>query len=270
MNRLNINGETFRSRLFIGTGKFASGPVMAEAVQASGTELVTVALRRVDLNEGDQQQGPSLIERLDGTGVRIVPNTSGAKTADDALRIARLAKETGGYDWIKLEVTPDMNYLLPDASETLKATEKMVEEGFTVLPYVNADPVLCRQLAEAGAGAVMPLGAPIGTNAGIRTQDMIEIIIQQASVPVVVDAGLGLPSHAAQAIEMGADAVLINTAIATAGAPVNMAKAFAHAMQAAEQAVDADPRGEQQTAEASSPLTGFVHDHDTAANATPE
>mgnify|MGYP000597848029 CR=1 FL=1 len=270
MHRLNINGYSFNSRLFIGTGKFAAGPVMAEAVQASGTEIVTVALRRVDLNEPNSQQAPSLIERLSGSGVHIVPNTSGAKTAEDALRIARLAQAASGYDWIKLEVTPDVNYLLPDPVETLKATEQMVEEGFTVLPYVNADPVLCRQLTEAGAPAVMPLGAPIGTNAGIRTQDMLEIIIEQATVPVVVDAGLGLPSHAAKAVELGADAVLVNTAIATAGDPVNMARAFAQAVRAAEQAVDADPRGEQKLAEPSSPLTGFVHNHDTTAGATSE
>ena len=259
MEPLKIAGETFTSRLFIGTGKFSSGQVMSLAVQASGAEITTVALRRVEISGEAESETDTLIGRLQSTKTLIVPNTSGAKTAEGALKIARLARAAGGYSWIKLEITPDPNYLLPDPGESLKATKLMVEDGFTVLPYVNADPVLCHRLEEAGAATVMPLGSPIGTNAGIHTREMIEIIVEQSNIPVVVDAGLGLPSHAAEAIEMGADAVLVNTAIATAGDPVKMAQAFAQAVAAAEKARDADPRGEHKLAEASSPLTGFLN-----------
>ena len=258
MNPLVIAGKTFNSRLFVGTGKFGAGDVMSRAIEASGTELVTVALRRVDLSK-DQNPADDLISRLDAKKVLIVPNTSGARNAEEAIRIARLARAAGGYDWVKIEVVPDPNYLLPDPVESLKATEILVKEGFKVMPYVNADPVLCRRLEEAGAATVMPLGSPIGTNRGIRTGDMLAIIIEQAGIPVVVDAGLGRPSHAAAAIEMGADAVLVNTAIATAEDPVKMARAFAMAVEAAQLAVDSAPRSEQRTAEASSPLTGFLH-----------
>lgn len=256
MKPLVIAGRTFRSRLFIGTGKFGSHAVMARAMEASGSELVTVALRRVDLDAAPDDD--PLLTRLDRSRVVIVPNTSGARTAEEAVRIARLARAAGGFDWVKLELTPDLHHLLPDPIETLKAAEILVKEGFVVLPYINADPVLAKRLEEVGTAAVMPLGAPIGTNRGIRTRDMIEIIVAQARVPVVVDAGLGLPSHAAEAIELGASAVLINTAIATAGDPVAMARAFAGAVQAAELGMDAGPRQASEHASASSPLTGFL------------
>jgi thiazole synthase len=258
MERLVIAGRTFSSRLFIGTGKFESAEVMAEAIRASGTELVTVALRRVDLRNPERPD--PLLSRLDPEKIVIVPNTSGARTAEEAVRIARLSRAAGGFDWVKLELTPDPNYLLPDPIETLKAAETLVKEGFVVLPYINADPVLALRLQEVGTAAVMPLGAPIGTNRGVRTRDMIEIIVEQAQVPVVVDAGLGLPSHAAAAIEIGADAVLVNTAIAGAGDPVLMAQAFAHGVRAAEMGRAADPGGENRLAQASSPLTGFLRD----------
>lgn len=256
MNSLKIAGRQFASRLFIGTGKFGSHETMARAVAESGCELLTVALRRVDLDAPTSED--PLLSVVDRDRVVIVPNTSGARTAAEAVRIARIARTAGGFDWVKLEITPDPNYLLPDPVETLKATETLAAEGFVVMPYINADPVLARRLEEAGAATVMPLGAPIGTNRGIRTRDMIEIIVEQARVPVVVDAGLGLPSHAAQAIELGADAVLVNTAIASAGDPVLMARAFAQAVQAAEMARAADPGETRRLASASSPLTGFL------------
>ncbi|MDX9980064.1 MAG: thiazole synthase [Lentisphaeria bacterium] len=256
MKPLIIAGRAFSSRLFVGTGKFGSAALMAEAIDASGTELVTVALRRVDLAAPERPD--PLLSRLRPDRVVIVPNTSGARTAEEAVRIARLARAAGGFNWVKLELTPDPNYLLPDPIETLKAAEVLVKEGFIVLPYINADPVLALRLQEVGTAAVMPLGAPIGTNRGVRTRDMIEIIVEQARVPVIVDAGLGLPSHAAAAIELGADAVLVNTAIAGAGDPVRMARAFARATEAAELALAADPGGENRLAQASSPLTGFL------------
>lgn len=256
MKKLEIAGREFNSRLFIGTGKFSSAKIMSDAIDASQSELVTVALRRVNLKEDPERD--ALISMLNPEKLVIVPNTSGAATAEEAVRIARLAKAAGGFDWVKLELTPDHNYLLPDPIETLKAAEILVKEGFNVLPYINADPVLCKRLEEAGTVAVMPLGAPIGTNRGIQTREMLEIIIEQANVPVIVDAGLGLPSHAADAIEMGADAVLVNTAIASAGDPVTMGRAFAKAVEAAELAREADPRGESKLAQASSPLTGFL------------
>ena len=256
MKPLQIGGRLFRSRLFIGTGKFGSHDVMRQAIEASGAELVTVALRRVDLDKNPA--GDPLLSQLDPEKVLIVPNTSGARTADEAVRIARLARAAGDFTWVKLELTPNPRHLLPDPIETLKAAETLVSEGFTVLPYINADPVLAKRLEEAGAAAVMPLAAPIGTNLGLRTRDMIEIIVADSGVPVVVDAGLGLPSHAAAAIEIGADCVLVNTAIASAADPVAMAKAFALALQAAETAMEAGPRAPGMHAEASSPLTGFL------------
>lgn len=256
MKDLVMGGRTFKSRLFIGTGKFGSHEVMRQAIEASGAELVTVALRRVDLDK--KPEGDPLISCLDPEKIVIVPNTSGARVAEEAIRIARLARAAGGFDWVKLELTPNLHHLLPDPIETLKAAEVLVKEGFKVLPYINADPVLAKRLEEVGVVAVMPLAAPIGTNLGLRTRDMIEIIVANSTVPVVVDAGLGLPSHAAAAIELGADCVLINTAIAAATDPVKMACSFARAVEAAELARDAGPRAPHATASASSPLTGFL------------
>ncbi|MDA3925163.1 MAG: thiazole synthase [Kiritimatiellae bacterium] len=256
MKSLTIAGRTFNSRLFIGTGKFGSHDIMRQAIESSGSELVTVALRRVDLDK--EPENDPLISKLDQDKIVIVPNTSGARTAEEAVRIARLARAAGGFDWIKLELTPNLHHLLPDPIETLKATEILVKEGFIVMPYMNADPVLAKRLEEAGAAVVMPLAAPIGTNLGLRNKDMIQIIIDNSQVPVVVDAGLGMPSHVAEAIEMGADFVLINTAIAAAANPVKMANAFAKAIAAAEEAMEAGPRAPQSAASASSPLTGFL------------
>lgn len=253
MDKLEIAGKTFDSRLFIGTGKYSSAQIMSEAIVAGGAQLVTVALRRVRLSESKGVEEDDILSKLDRSKIQIVPNTSGARTAEEAVRIARLARAAGGFDWVKLELTPELNHLLPDGVETLKATEILAKEGFTVLPYINADPVLCKRLEEAGAAAVMPLAAPIGTNRGLLTRDMLRIIIDNSNVPVVVDAGLGLPSHAADAIEMGADCVLVNTAIATAGDPVKMSMAFAKAVEAAELARDAKARAPSFTASASSP-----------------
>ncbi len=251
---LVIAGVSFTSRLFVGTGKFASARVMADAVAASRTELVTVALRRVDLED----PADPMLAALDWSRYRLLPNTSGARDAEEAVRLAKLARLACRTSWLKLEVTPDPNYLLPDGTETLRAAEQLVKLGFTVLPYIGADPVLAKRLAEAGCATVMPLAAPIGSNQGLRTRDLIAIIIEQATVPVVVDAGLGMPSHAAEAIEMGADAVLVNTAIATANDPVRMADAFRLAVQAAELARESGPLGAKTRASASSPLTGFL------------
>ena len=253
---LIIDGVTLTSRLFIGTGKFPSPEVMAEAVAASKSELVTVALRRVDLNSPED---PTLAA-LDFSKYRLLPNTSGARTAAEAVRLAQFARPAARTNGVKLAVTPDPNYLLPDPTETLLAAEELVKDGFVVLPYINADPILAKRLAEVGCATVMPLASPIGSNRGLQTADQIGIIIEQATVPVVVDAGLGLPSHAAAAIEMGADAVLVNTAIAIAGDPVMMARAFMQAVNAAVDARQAGPGGESQVARASSPLTGFLRD----------
>ncbi|MCK5229735.1 MAG: thiazole synthase, partial [Desulfobulbaceae bacterium] len=229
---LSIAGRRFASRLFAGTGKFSSSAVMIKAIEASGAEMVTVALRRVDLNDPSDD----IMSVLDREKYFFLPNTSGARDADEAVRLARLARAVGGGDWLKLEVTPDPRTLLPDPVETLKAAEVLVKEGFTVLPYINADPVLALRLQDAGAAAVMPLGSPIGTNQGLLTIHQLEIIIEQARVPVVVDAGLGAPSHAALAMEIGADAVLVNTAIAVAQDPVKMAAAFAKGVLAGREA----------------------------------
>lgn len=251
---LIIAGRAFQSRLLLGTGKFASHRQMAEAAEVSGAEIVTMALRRVDpgANQGN------ILDLLDPEQYLFLPNTSGARSADEAVRLARLARAGGISDWVKLEVTPHPSHLLPDSIETLRATEILVKEGFTVLPYMQADPILAKQLADAGAATVMPLGAPIGTNRGLRTRDAIALILQEAEVPVVVDAGLGAPSHAAEALEMGADAVLVNTAIATAEDPVAMAKAFRLGCVAGRLAYLAGRPGERSSAEASSPLTGFL------------
>ncbi len=256
MKPLIIADTPFRSRLFIGTGKFPSPQSMAAAVEASGSELVTVALRRVDLKSPEDP----MLAALDFSRYRLLPNTSGARDAEEAVRLAKFARAATRTPWLKLEVTPDPYYLLPDPIETLKAAEELVKLGFIVLPYINADPVLAKRLEDVGCATVMPLAAPIGSNRGLKTRDLIEIIIEQATVPVVVDAGLGMPSHAAEAIELGADAVLVNTAIAIAEDPVAMARAFKLAVEAAELARDAGPGGESKLAQASSPLTGFLRE----------
>lgn len=253
-DKLVIAGKEFSSRLFVGTGKFSSSTVMQQAIEASGTEMVTVALRRVDIHN----PADDVLSHIDRTKYQLLPNTSGARDAEEAIRVARLARAASGIEWIKLEVTPDPYYLLPDPIETLKATEILVKEGFIVLPYMNADPVLALRLQDVGAATVMPLGSPIGSNKGIKTKSNIEIIIKQARVPVVVDAGLGVPSHAAEAMEMGADAVLVNTAIAVAADPVAMAKAFKLATEAGRMGLLSGPGAQSDTAEASSPLTGFL------------
>lgn len=252
---LTIAGRTFSSRLFLGTGKFPSNQILKEALLASGTEIVTVALRRVDLSSTDNKD---ILSAIDRDKYLILPNTSGARSADEAVRLARLAKAGGAGNWLKLEVTPDPNYLLPDPIETLKAAEILVKEGFIVLPYINADPILAKRLEEVGTATVMPLGSFIGSHQGIRTKQAIEVIIEQANIPVVVDAGLGAPSHAAEAMEMGADAVLVNTAIAIAADPVKMAEAFKWAVQAGRQAFEVGLNVPQRKASASSPLTGFL------------
>ncbi|MBN1824856.1 MAG: thiazole synthase [Candidatus Eisenbacteria bacterium] len=251
---LVIAGRSFGSRLLLGTGKFPSLEIMARAVEASGSEIVTVALRRVEKGA----PAGNLLDHLDPDRALILPNTSGARDAEEAVRLARLARAGGISDWIKLEVTPHPMHLLPDPIETLRAAEILVKEGFTVLPYIHADPVLARRLIEAGTATVMPLGSAIGTNRGLRTRESIEIIIAESTVPVVVDAGLGAPSHAAECLEMGADAVLVNTAIATAEDPVAMAAAFRLGVEAGRIAFRAGAPPERRDAEASSPLTGFL------------
>ncbi len=256
---LTLAGRTFHSRLLTGTGKFGSLELMRDALAASGTEIVTVALRRADLT-GKKDPFASILDYLDAEKYLLLPNTSGANTAEEAVRLARLAVTAGLPAWIKLEIHPDPRYLLPDPIETLKAAEILVKEGFTVLPYINADPVLARRLQDAGTAAVMPLGSPIGSNRGLETRRMIEIIIEQATVPVIVDAGLGAPSHAASALELGADAVLINTAIAAAGDPVRIARAFRAAVEAGREAFEAGLPMMSSTASATSPLTGFLND----------
>jgi thiazole synthase len=239
----------------VGTGKFGSYDAMRDALDASGTEMVTVALRRVDL---DSTGGPDILEFIDPDRYLLLPNTSGAMDADEAVRLAGLARAAGMPTWIKLEITPEPRYLLPDAVETLRAAEVLVNDGFTVLPYIGADPILARRLQEVGCATVMPLGSWIGSNRGVRTRDAVQIILEQATVPVVVDAGLGVPSHAAECMEMGCDAVLVNTAIAVAGDPVEMARAFRLGVEAGRAAYLAKRAPERDEAEASSPLTGFL------------
>lgn len=256
---LVIAGRSFDSRLFVGTGKFSSNESMRDALVASGTEMVTVALRRADLSgEGDPYA--NILDFIDPEKYLILPNTSGAMNAEEAVRLARLAEAAGLPKWVKLEIHPDPTYLLPDPIETLKAAEILVKEGFTVLPYINADPVLAKRLQEVGAATVMPLGAPIGSNRGIVTRDQIRIIIEQATVPVVVDAGIGAPSHASEAMELGADAVLVNTAIAIASDPVKMGEAFDMAVRAGRQAYELGLPEAHEEASATSPLTGFLVD----------
>lgn len=256
-NELIIGGRRFNSRLFVGTGKFASSDVMHRAIEASGTQMVTVAMKRVNMASDATDD---MLGAIDRERIQLLPNTSGVRDAREAVVAARLSREVFGTPFIKLEIHPDPKYLMPDPMETLAATEILSKEGFVVLPYVQADPVLCKRLEEVGAAAVMPLGAPIGTNKGLLSRDFLEIIIEQASIPVIVDAGLGLPSHAAAAMEMGADAVLVNTAIAVAGDPVVMAKAFAAAVDAGRQGRLARPAGTFRHAVASSPLTSFLND----------
>jgi len=251
---LQIANRTFSSRLFSGTGKFANPQLMVEAIIASGTELVTMAMKRVDLTHKQDD----ILRPLIDAGVQLLPNTSGACNAEEALFAARLARQALGTEWVKLEIHPDPKYLMPDPVETLKAAEQLVAEGFVVLPYIHADPVLCKRLEQVGCQAVMPLGAPIGSNKGLKTRDFLEIIIEQANVPVVVDAGIGAPSHAALAMELGADAVLVNTAIAVAEQPVAMAGAFKLAVEAGRSTYQAGLAASLSVAQASSPLTAFL------------
>ncbi|MBI5396278.1 MAG: thiazole synthase [Verrucomicrobia bacterium] len=255
--KLIIAGREFNSRLLLGTGKFASNELMRDAIAASGSEIVTVALRRADLS-GQHDRFANILEFIDTKHVQLLPNTSGAISAGEAVRIARLSRAAGLGHWVKLEIHPDPHYLLPDPIETLKAAEVLVQEGFVVLPYINADPVLAKRLEDVGCATVMPLGSPIGSARGIETRAQIEIIIEQATVPVVVDAGLGAPSHAAAAMEMGADAVLINTAVAVAADPVRMARAFKAAVESGRDAYEIGLAPRSREAQATSPLTGFL------------
>ncbi|MFP5317826.1 MAG: thiazole synthase [Acidimicrobiia bacterium] len=256
-DRLVIAGREFSSRLFLGTGKFPSNASLRDAIVTSATEMVTVALRRVDRPfSGEAEE--DILDAVDMGRVLLLTNTSGADDAEEAVRLARLARAAGLPTWIKLEITPEPRYLLPDPVETLKAAEVLVADGFTVLPYVNADPVLCKRLEEVGCATVMPLGSWIGSNQGLRTRAAIEIIVEQSLVPVVVDAGIGAPSHASEAMEIGADAVLVNTAIGTAGDPAAMAAAFRLAVEAGRRAFLAGLPAAATAAAASSPLTGFL------------
>jgi thiazole synthase len=252
-DELTIAGRAFRSRLILGTGKYESFDLMRSAVAASGAEMVTVAVRRIDFDEAADDITSFLPE-----DVLLLPNTSGAETAEEAVRMARLARAGGLPDWVKLEVIPDPIYLLPDPVETLRAAETLLEEGFTVLPYIHADPVLARKLEDLGCSTVMPLAAPIGSGRGLKLRDAIRIIVEQAGVPVVVDAGLGAPSHAAESMEMGADAVLVNTAIARAGDPPAMARAFRLAVEAGRGGFLAGVMEEQLAASPSSPVGGTL------------
>jgi thiazole synthase len=254
---LIIANRQFNSRLMLGTGKFASGERMREAIVASETEIVTVALRRADLT-GKGDPFANILDFIP-KNVLLLPNTSGAMNAEEAVRLARLAVAAGLPNWVKLEIHPDPRYLLPDPIETLKAAEILVKEGFIVLPYINADPVLARRLQDVGTATVMPLGSPIGSHQGIATRRMIEIILTQATVPVVVDAGIGAPSHASEAFEMGADAVLVNTAIAVAADPARMAQAFKMAVEAGRSAYEVGLSEGEREASATSPLTTFLY-----------
>lgn len=252
MNPLKIAEKEFKSRLFLGSGKFSRPEIFRAAIEASKTELVTVALKRVDFKNNSDD----ILSVIDRSKITVMLNTSGARNADEAVRIAEFGK-TAGYNWIKLEIHPDPSYLLPDPVETLAAAEKLIKKGFIVLPYINADPVLAKRLEDVGVHAVMPLGSPIGSNQGLKTEPMLRIIIEQATVPVVIDAGIGLPSHAASAIEMGADAVLINTAIASADNPAAMAEAFSMAIDSAVKGIEAGPPAASIYASATSPQNIF-------------
>lgn len=256
MEKLIIAGREFNSRLFLGTGKFNSNEIMEQSILASGTEMVTVAMKRIELENKEDD----MLKHIRHPHIQLLPNTSGVRNAEEAVFAAQMAREAFGTNWLKLEIHPDPRYLLPDSTETLKATEELVKLGFIVLPYCQADPTLCKRLEEAGAATVMPLGAPIGTNKG--TRDFLRIIIEQATIPVVVDAGIGAPSHAAEAMEMGASACLVNTAIAVAGNPVAMAEAFKQAVEAGRMAYEAGLglQADNFVAEASSPLTAFLNE----------
>lgn len=256
MSDLIIAGRAFKSRLFLGTGKFRSNAEMQAAIAASGTEMVTVAMKRIELGDSDDD----MLAHVVRPEIQLLPNTSGVRDAEEAVFAAQMSREAFGTPWLKLEIHPDPRYLLPDSTETLRATEMLAKEGFIVLPYCQADPTLCKRLEEAGAAAVMPLGAPIGSNLGLRTRDFLRIIIEQSSVPVIVDAGIGAPSHAAEAMEMGASACLVNTAIAVAGNPSAMAAAFRKAVEAGREAYEAGlgTTSLNFEAEASSPLTAFL------------
>lgn len=253
---LKIANKVFHSRLFTGTGKFSSNELMEEALLKSGSELVTVALRRVDVNNKNDE----MLESVSHEQFNLLPNTSGARNAKEAIFAAKLAREALGTNWLKLEIHPDPKYLMPDPIDTLLAAEELVKEGFIVLPYIHADPVLAKRLEEVGTHAVMPLGSPIGSNKGLASREFLKIIIDQSNVPVVVDAGIGAPSHAAEAMELGADAVLVNTAIAIAGNPVQMAKAFKLGVESGRIAYEAKLAQVVEKAEASSPLTGFLNE----------
>ncbi|MDR0790375.1 MAG: thiazole synthase [Bacteroidales bacterium] len=256
MDKLIIAGREFNSRLILGTGKFPSNKIMGQAIELSQSEMVTTALKRIDI---EQSQDDDMLRYIDKSKVVLLPNTSGVRTAKEAVFAAQIAAEALQTKWIKLEIHPDPKYLLPDPIETFKATEELVKLGFIVLPYVNADPVLCKRLEEVGAAAVMPLGAAIGTNKGLKTRDMIEIIINQSNVPVIIDAGIGTPSQAAEAMELGAAAVMVNTAIAIANNPVAMSVAFAKAVEAGREAFEAGLAGQSYLAQATSPLTAFLN-----------
>jgi thiazole synthase len=254
MEKLILGDKTFSSRLFTGTGKFSSNALMQASIAASGSELATVALKRVDIkNEQDD-----MLAHMNIPGVNLLPNTSGVRNAKEAIFAAQLAREALGTNWLKLEIHPDPKYLLPDGEETLKAAKELVKMGFIVLPYVQADPILCKKLEEVGTAAVMPLGSPIGSNNGLQTRDFIRIIVEQSNIPVVVDAGIGAPSHAAEAMELGADAVLVNTAIAVSPNPVEMGRAFKLAVEAGRMAFEARLADKSMGAHASSPLTAFL------------
>lgn len=256
MSDLIIAGRAFKSRLFLGTGKFRSNAEMKAAIAASGTEMVTVAMKRIELGDSNDD----MLAHVVRPEIQLLPNTSGVRDAEEAVFAAQMSREAFGTPWLKLEIHPDPRYLLPDSTETLRATEMLAKEGFIVLPYCQADPTLCKRLEEAGAAAVMPLGSPIGSNLGLRTRDFLRIIIEQSSVPVIVDAGIGAPSHAAEAMEMGASACLVNTAIAVAGNPSAMAAAFRKAVEAGREAYEAGlgTASLNFEAEASSPLTAFL------------
>ena len=256
MAQLTISGKEFQSRLFLGTGKFGSSLLMEEAILASASEMVTVALKRVDLNTDTD----NILAHLQHAHINLLPNTSGVRNAKEAVLAAQLGREALETNWVKLEIHPDPKYLMPDPIETLKATEELAKLGFIVLPYIHADPVLCKRLEDVGTAAVMPLGSPIGSNKGLKTFDFLQIIIEQANVPVIIDAGIGAPSDAALAMEMGADAVLVNTAIAVAGNPIQMAIAFKLAVQAGRMAFESKLAGKVNHAIASSPLTQFLHE----------
>lgn len=254
MDKLIIGGKEFSSRLFLGTGKFSSNQLMEQSIKASGSEMVTVAMKRINMDN----QNDDMLIHIKSDNIQLLPNTSGVRNAEEAIFAAQLAREAFGTNFLKLEIHPDPRYLFPDPIETLKATEKLAKMGFIILPYIQADPVLCKRLEDAGAATVMPLGAPIGSNKGLITKDLIEIIIEQSTIPVIVDAGIGAPSHAAYAMELGADAVLVNTAIAIAGDPVSMASAFRQAVEAGRTAYRSGLGVQQRCAEASSPLTAFL------------